>query len=299
MREPKIAVIGPGGVGSYFAAHLTAAGRDVLSCARRPFDRYLIESDTSPIESSARVITDVADAAAIGPIDWVFVAVKAHQTEGASDWISALCGADTTVVALQNGVEAVERLTPYVNGAAIIAAVVYCGSELLEPGHARHLGAARLILPDTAAGRRTTALFEGTAPKVIATDQYLDEVWFKLAVNVVFNGITAITDRPMEVLGQPQMTESVRQVINEVFAVGRAEGATTGSDRTEQFIAMLADLPPHGLTSMLQDRRAGRITETDAIHGAVGRMAAKHGLQAPLSSLIGALVTAGDPSEKP
>jgi 2-dehydropantoate 2-reductase len=105
----EIAVVGPGAVGTFFAAHLAAAGRDVVSCARRPFERYIVESKQLPVEAPAVVLTDPADVE--GPVPWVLVGVKAHQTAGAAGWLGRLCGRDTTVVAIQNGVEAVERLT--------------------------------------------------------------------------------------------------------------------------------------------------------------------------------------------
>ncbi len=75
-----------------------------------------------------------------GAFDYVFVGVKAHQTAGAADWLTATCTSKTTVVTMQNGVEAVARLEPYVNAALVLEAVVYCGGTLVEPGHTTNSG---------------------------------------------------------------------------------------------------------------------------------------------------------------
>src|SRR5688572_2188929 len=136
---PRIAVVGVGSVGTFFAAHLAAAGHDVLACARRPFDTYRVESAEAPVTGPANVATGPA-AVTGGPYPWLLVAVKAHQTVDAAPWFDRLCGPDSPgrpasiVVAVQNGVEAVERFTPLVHGATVVPAVVYCGAELQEPG---------------------------------------------------------------------------------------------------------------------------------------------------------------------
>ena len=120
----SIAVVGAGSVGVYFAAHLATAGHDVVACVRRPFDRYVVESKEAPTEGPARAVTDPADLD--GPVPWVLLTVKAHQTEGAAPWLARLCGPDTTVVVVQNGVEGAERTTPFAGSATVVPGVVYC-----------------------------------------------------------------------------------------------------------------------------------------------------------------------------
>ncbi|MBT3351273.1 MAG: hypothetical protein HOC91_16700 [Nitrospinaceae bacterium] len=34
------------------------------------------------------------------PVDWVFLATKAHQVEGAAGWLKPLCGPNTRVAVL-------------------------------------------------------------------------------------------------------------------------------------------------------------------------------------------------------
>ena len=73
-------MVGPGSVGAFFAAHLAATGRDIVACARRPFDEYVIESPSMPARAPARVVTEPSDVD--DTADWVLVAVKSHQTDG-------------------------------------------------------------------------------------------------------------------------------------------------------------------------------------------------------------------------
>ena len=103
-------MVGPGSVGSFFAAQLIAAGVPVLSCARRPFERYVIESEGAPLDVPADVVTDPSTVDA--PVPWVLLTVKAHQTESARPWLDRLCGPGTRVVVVQNGVRHAWRV-PY------------------------------------------------------------------------------------------------------------------------------------------------------------------------------------------
>jgi 2-dehydropantoate 2-reductase len=288
----SIAVVGPGSVGTFFAAHLAVAGHDVLACARRPFTEYVVESPQAPARAPAHVVTDPGEVP--GPVDWVLVTVKAHHTPGIEPWLAKLCGPATTVVVVQNGIEGAERVAPYAGEAEVVAAVVYCAAELLEPGHVRHRQDGILILPDVPSGHRLVELFAGTPTDVRATPTYLTDAWRKLGVNVALNGITALTMRPIEVMNRPDVAEVGRALLYEVWAIARAEGADLPEAAADNLIEALKQVRDAGPTSMLQDRRAGRLTEHDALYGAVIRAGARHNLPTPLCRTFDALIAAGE-----
>ncbi|MGD9793156.1 MAG: 2-dehydropantoate 2-reductase N-terminal domain-containing protein, partial [Acidimicrobiia bacterium] len=112
----SIAVIGPGSIGAYVAAQLASSGLSVTACARRPFDTYVVDSPIAPVNCRADVVTDPAD---VEQHEWVIVAVKTTQTIAASPWLEHLIGPDTTVVAMQNGVEHAERFAPLAHGVEV------------------------------------------------------------------------------------------------------------------------------------------------------------------------------------
>ncbi len=285
----SFAVVGAGSVGVYFAAQLAAAGHDVLACVRRPFDRYVVESREAAFEGPARVLSDPADVA--GPVPWVLLTVKAHQTAGTAGWLERLCGPDTTVIVVQNGVEGAERTAPFVGPAAVVPGVVYCGAELLEPGHIRHYGRHTIFTPDLPVAHELASLFPSGTTELVPTANYLDEAWRKLATNTVVNGITALTLRDMSVMGESGMSELAVAIGEEAFAVARAEGATLDPATLPALAAMLAQARSGG-TSMYYDRRDGRPLEHDALYGAVLRAAARHGIDVPLHRTLSTLLAA-------
>ena len=289
----RVAMVGPGSVGLFFAAHLAAAGTDLLSCARRPFDEYVVESPKFPARGPARVLTDPGDVDD-GPYDWVLLTVKAHQTEGAAGWLAPLCGPETVVVVIQNGIEHEERVQPLVGEAEVLPAVVYCGAELKAPGHIEHFGGELLYVPVRESSDRLAALFDGTPAEIRPTERFTTELWRKLGSNVVANGITALTRRRMEVMREPAVLDLGTSLLREAWAVGALDGAELDEDDVQRFAKGIGSSRGGGGTSMLYDRLAGKPTEHDAIYGAVVRAAERHGTDAPLCRAVQVLVEAGD-----
>jgi 2-dehydropantoate 2-reductase len=290
--EFDLAVVGPGAVGTFFAGHAAAAGRHVLSCARRPFTEYVVESETRPCHAPAHVVTDPTDAS--GPVAVVMVAVKSHHTDGAAPWLARLCGPDTVVVAAQNGIEAQERLAPYVNGAQVLQGVVYCAAELMAPGRTVHRGTGWIFLPPGPAAERVAALYEGLQAEIRVTPAHHTEAWRKLGLNAMSNGVTALTRKRFPVFADPRIAALAERVLAEAWAVGRADGADLDPAAAAGLAAMLASQGGDGSSSTYYDRMAGRPTEHDAIYGAVVRAAARLGVPAPLNEAIWALLAAGD-----
>ena len=294
MEQQRVAVVGAGSVGGVFAAQLSQV-HDVVACVRRPFDRWVIESPELPYEGPAQAVTDPADLPWDGPADAVLVALKAQHTDGAAGWFAPLCGPDTVVVSVQNGIEGVERLTPLAPDSTVLPAVVYCGAELLAPGHIRHSQSARLILPDEPAARRVADLAEGTKLRIEPSAGHLVAAWVKLGLNSVANGLTALTAKPMGVVADPGIRAIAHQLLTVCWTVGRAAGADMDLDMIDKTLDGMSR-NTKGRTSMLQDREAGRPTEHDAIHGAIVRAGERHGVPTPVTRMVDDLLAAGDPS---
>ena len=273
----------------FFAGHLAGAGHDVVACARRPFDRYVIESEEFPLDIEASVLTDPATLT--GPAEWVLVSVKAHQTAGASAWLDALCDSSTRVVVVQNGIEH-DRVEPFINGAAMIPSVVYCGAELLAPGHISHSTSGHLIVPDEPHGEDLLGLFSQSKAEVRPSENFSTHQWRKLSLNIMANGLTALTGRRLGVLGEPGIRPIAISLIRECWQLGSAEGADLDPDGADELIDWLIQSGRDGGTSMLYDTLAGRPTEHDAIHGAALRRAGALGIDTPTIAMVHALLDA-------
>ena len=91
---------------------------------------------------------------------------------------------------------------------------------------------------------------------------------------------------------RPDVAQVARNLIYECLLVGRAEGAVLDEGLVEEIVMSMVRSPAKAGTSMLTDRRAGRLLEADARNGAVARIGTRHGIETPLNRALTALLNA-------
>jgi 2-dehydropantoate 2-reductase len=276
----RVAVVGPGAVGAAMAAVVARAGAELVLCGRTAHAQLVVDDELVP----GPVLTD-PDAVG-GRADVVLLAVKAHQTEGAAPFLRALCGPETIVVVLQNGVEQRSLVAPYVGRATVLPAVVWSGADVVGPGRVRLHGEPRVLLADEPAARAVAELIGATLVEDFAT-----EAWRKLTVNAIA-GLMALTGRRAEIFAREDIRRVARELALECVAVARAEGARLSDAVADELLDWFAALPPDAGTSILADREAGRPLEWDARNGVVARLGRRHGVPTPVSDVIVPLLAA-------
>ncbi|MBO0851731.1 MAG: oxidoreductase [Pseudonocardia sp.] len=294
MTDPTVAVVGPGAIGATFAAVARRAGvRDLALCGRTRVERITVREDDGDavvLDGDGGAVRTDPDTVA-GPVDWLLLAVKAHQTRGAEHWLRALAGPGTVVVVLQNGVEHHERVAPFVDGATVLPAVVWCPAEPLGRETVRLRGEPALTVPDQPEGHRLAELLTPGGARVDRAADFRTELWRKLIMNAVA-GLTVLTGRRAGMFRRPDVHRLAGALARECVAVATAEGALlTEADAdaiTDRFVAM----PPDLGSSILFDRVAGRALEWDARNGVVQRFGARHGVPTPISDVLVPLLAA-------
>jgi 2-dehydropantoate 2-reductase len=286
----RVAVVGVGAIGAAMAAAVQAAGgQELLLCARRPVERVVVElPDGASVEVGAPLLTDAGRID--GPADWVILAVKAHQTQDAAGWLSALCAAGTTVAVLQNGIDHVERVGPLVGEAQVLPVVSWCPVEPVAPGRVRRRDVLRLAVPGGSAGEGLAALL-GAHAEVTVGGEFAREAWRKLCANAV-SGVMALAGRPAEIFALKDVREVARALAHECAAVARAEGVGLSEHDADDVIAWLEALPTDAGSSILTDRIAGRSLEWEARNGVIGRLGRRHGVPTPVADTVSALLHA-------
>jgi 2-dehydropantoate 2-reductase len=287
----RVAVVGPGSIGSTIAAAIAQrAGTELILCGRTPLEGLVVEHDDGEREVVAGpVLTDPE--AVTGPAAFVFLAVKAHQTESAAPWLRALCDESTVVVVLQNGVEQRALVAPHARGAAVVPTVIWMPAEATAPGHVRVRDVPRLTLPDEPAARAAGELFDGSRLRIQYLDDFVTDAWRKLAANAVA-GLMALSGRRAAIYRRDDVRRLARALAAECVAVARAEGANLPDAVADEIVDWCAGLPEDLGTSMLFDREAGRALEWDARNGVVVRRGAVHGVPTPVSDVIVPLLAA-------
>lgn len=288
----RIAIVGVGAIGGSVAALLQMAGRhEIILCTRRPLRQLTVTMPTGPVRVAARNVTP-ADAA--GPVDWVMVATKAYDTEGAAQWLPALCADGAPVAVLQNGVEHRERFAPYVELTRLLPVIVESAVERRDDGEVRVRGTARMRVEDKPLGREFAELFAGSPASIEREADFVSAAWRKLCLNSV-GALNALTMKPAGVLREEAVGRLALAIVAECVAVGRAEGAALSDSLGEEILAHYRVVPPDAVNSLLADRLASRRMETDARNGAIVRKGEKHGIPTPLNRMAVALLETQQP----
>jgi 2-dehydropantoate 2-reductase len=300
----RILVYGAGGVGAFFGALLARAGCDVHFVAR---GAHLEALRSRGLRITSNLIGDVdvprvsvyPTAAESGRADLVLVCVKTQQTGAILDDLASIVDADTVIIPLQNGVESDEQLAARFGRGRVLAAAVYVGATLEEPGVVSHAGPARISFGAREGfdERRLAAIHEtlaATGQVIQVSPDIQRERWRKLMWNASFNTVSAVTMRtPAELLALPETRALLTAIMREVVAVARAQGIDLQASDVDEHIAW-TERASGIRTSTMVDRERGRTMEADALIGVIVRKGRDAGVPAPASAALYAIMKAID-----
>lgn len=261
----------------------------MLLCGRTPRESIeLRPDDGEPIVVPGPVHTDPATVD--GSVDVVLLAVKDTQNDQAAAWLERLCDANTVVLALQNGVEQVERVGRYCPESTVVPCVVWFSAETQPGGWVRLRTPARVVLPDIPAAARL-AVLRSPRLSVDVDPDFVTATWHKLLFNAV-GGLMVLTGRKSGMFRRPDVAPLARAYLAECLEVAVAEGANLGDEVVDQIITMFTELPEDMTTSILTDREQGRPLEWDVRNGVIARKAADHRLSTPIGHVLVPLLAA-------
>ncbi len=295
----KIAVLGAGSMGSYFAASLAQQKEnDVLCVVRTPEHAEAIRSNGILVregdgtEWHSGPVRAAADVSGESPADLVIILVKAYATEEAVKEHSRLFGPRTKVLTLQNGYGSHEVVQGLVPEEQIFLGTTSHGVNRTEEGVVVHAGSGATVVgawkgddPDAAQGAKELAeLLTRAGINTSYVNDVLDAVYRKLFVNVAINAISALNDSPNKfITANPQMKQYARSLVNEAIMIVNLSGRHYDREEIWEHVEEVVELTGQNICSMLADVRAGRPTEVRAINGAVVELARSMRIDAPLN----------------
>ena len=296
----RIAVVGAGAIGAYVGAALARGGAEVHLVARGEQLEALRRDGVrveSPRGNFAAHPPATGDPSEIGPVDVVFLGLKAYSYATAGRLLAPLTGPDTAFVAAQNGIpwwyfhalggpldgRRVEAVDPDGAVSATIAperaigCVVYCSTEIVRPGVIRHVEGTRFSIgePDGTISDRcrqfSEAMIAGGLKCPVEPDIRAD-IWIKLMGNVALNPLSVLTGATLgELCTFPATRMVVAKIMRETLDIAAALGSTPSID-VERRLDGARKVGDHK-TSMLQDWEAGKPLELAAVVTAVVELA--------------------------
>jgi 2-dehydropantoate 2-reductase len=278
----RVAVVGVGAIGGVLASLLETTGQhEITLCTRRPMELLTVITPDGAVTVKARNLTDPQQAQ---PVDWVLVATKTYDAAGAGEWLKTLAPAGTPVAVVQNGVEHKELFAPYVAVESIVPVVINTPAEREADGTVVQRGSATMKVEDGPLGAGFKELFAGSKVKIELTADFKSAAWQKLCINAA-GAITAMAIKPAGIFHDEAVAQLAREMVAEVVAVGRAEGARLNDELCQRVVDGYRRQPQDSVNSLLADRMAGRRMETGARNGVIVRLGKKHGITTPLNEM--------------
>ena len=313
----RIGIVGAGAIGGNVGGMLAHAGFDVTLVDQWPEHVEEIKKNGLIVERRGEELLTHPVALHIHelqfetvPFDWVFVAVKARDTEWSTMLMMPYLAKGGTVVDFQNGIND-ERVAAVAGAERTMGAVITIGAGCYEPGRvvrtdSNPLGfkVGELDGSDSERAHNLASIMNHVENTEVTTD-LMGSRWSKLVTNSMNNAIAGLTG-----LGTAEVrtaSEPRRVSIHlgaETVKVARALGyklqpvmglpadslidAVNGRnvEETETAIMESARLAADGRPSFGQDVLKGRSTEIDDLNGYVSRKGREAGVLTPFNDRI-------------
>jgi 2-dehydropantoate 2-reductase len=312
ISDKPIGIAGAGSIGCFVGGMLAASGRKVALLAR-PRVIGEIEANGLRLTSFEGFDRTVAanqlmlseDAKIFANVGVVLVTVKSADTAEIADIVARHARQDAVIISLQNGVGNTAVLRDRLPDRRVLAAMV--PFNVVAPGAGRFHRATSgdiMVERDDASTAEQLSV-QGLTMR--ATDNIAGVQWGKLLVNLN-NALNALSGLPLtRQLAQRAWRRLMADQIAEGLAAIRAEGIKPVSPTPipsawtpsllrlpdaifQALLGRTMKIDPEARSSMQEDLQRGRRTEIDYLQGVVVEIAARHGLDVPLSRRIVALV---------
>lgn len=299
MKAADVVVVGAGSMGLLLATALTDAGVPTAVVVRSPETVAALRQGvavTTPAGVKAVPVEATADVTTLLPPAFVVMAVKSYDLAAALPNVVRWVGRASTVVTWQNGLDAPDVAASAVGADRVLAAVTQQAATRTEPAAIAHLGHGPTWVgcpaggPDARADQLVSYL-RAASWEASATSDIATALWSKAAVNAAINPLSALLGWPNGRLAASAPTRALmRQLAEEVGAVAAALGHPLEAPGARALAVAAAT--GDNLSSMLQDVRAGRATEIEAITGSILRRAASVQQELPANRVLYRLITA-------
>jgi len=309
----RFLIVGAGAIGAYLGARMARAGFDVTLFARGPHLKAMqengvqVKSAEGDFQVRPKIVGSLHET---GPVEVVFLGVKAHSLPQLVPHLGPVLGPDTAVVSTQNGIPwwyfqgfggaaegiHLERIDPggvissSIEARRVVGSIVYFSTEISAPGIVQHTEGNRISLgePDGLRSDRCRRIAEALIASGLRcpiTTHIRQEIWVKLMGNASFNPVSALTRATLvEMVRDPGVSALIRNMMQEVELLARKLGMELPVS-IDQRMAGAEKVGAHK-TSMLQDLEAGRPMELEALVGAVVELAERLGLDVPYTRTV-------------
>ena len=292
----KIAVVGPGAIGSLIGAYL-AKSREEIWLLDKNKERSAKLNQTGitveGVSGSWQVkIRASALPSEIGPMDLIILCVKSFNTKQAVEQIRPMLNPDTKILTLQNGIGNLEIIAELAGDERVLAGVTNQGATLIETGKVRHAGQGETIIgacdgKTPVQLRSIREIFNKVGLDCKMSRDIKGLLWSKLIINVGINALSGLTRLPNGKLIAYEGTRRIlRDAVTEAVRIVKRKRIKLIFDDPLAKVEAVCEGTQGNFSSMLQDILKKRRTEIDFINGVIVRLGQELGVDVPANRFL-------------
>jgi len=306
-------IYGVGGVGGYFGGSIVHAlqqkgldNKKVIFVARgahldaiREKGLILNTSGQKGIICRPTLATDSIEE--LDSPDLCLLCVKSYDLDETVRRLLPKVKENTVIIPLLNGVDIHERVRSVLGSAIVLKAAVYVGTHIERPGVVTQQGVEGLILcgpdpehPDFDAGG-VVRFFDEAGLHFEWLQEPDRAIWEKYLFIASYGLVTAAENRNLgEVYADGELRGVVRDIIEEIAAIGRRKGVDLPDAVLEEALNKAGKFPSETRTSYQRDVEAqGRRDEGDLFGGTIIRYGEAHHVPTPATRSVLARIEKG------
>lgn len=288
----KVKIIGMGALGVMYANHIKEhAGEDAVCFVmdKSRLERYEGQIFLCNKKEQTFRMEDSQKATAA---DLVIVAVKYNALSSAIETMENCVGEHTIIMSVMNGISSEDRIAERYGADKMIYTVAQ-GMDAMKFGNElkyTQMGELRIgaKLPQQEKNVEAVAKFFDEIQMPYQKDvDIMHRIWGKFMLNVGVNqACMTYGTNYAGVLQEGEAHDTMIAAMEEVIALGNAEGIQLTKADRDYYVGLLKTLDPEGIPSMAQDRVAKRHSEVEMFAGTVIELGKKHKIPVPANERI-------------
>ena len=310
----RIAIYGAGSLGTILGAFISKAGVNIELINRNKAHVEALQTKGAKVVGTMEFTQPVVaytPAEMSGQYDIVFLMTKQQHNSEVVQMLKGYLAADGVLVTFQNGLPEVQ-IASVLGEERVLGCTVAWGATLQSPGVCELTSAPDALSFSLGAISKSKNKHFDKVKELLemmgtvdVEENFLGTRWSKLLINAAFSGMSAVLGCTFgEAAGPRASRRIVQALIKECIDVCQAGGIriepVQGKDivkllnytnplkRAFSFFIIPIAIRKHAKlkASMLQDLEKGKLTEVDAINGAVSEYGRKVGCPTPMNDKV-------------